>query len=592
MHLFSSSGKNEPVKARELTIDSNIRISENDFVYFEVKSVEPLSPYCFLWLSDFRLGLNLLNATDKGYRYSVNLSTFFDQEDFLKFSHQFYVQMSLTYFHKIFLNYYGECRVELEGIDGSREFIEVSKINIDSDKISEIDSLLDYLLEKDQYYWNTVSLTKVEASDRIRDKENFIWTLKNLASSLKVIDEVLVPNLDDAIIRLTPNQYVDRPTLNSEVSEESILWLLENCNMLEPSTVYEPESFLILNRPYVAGELLLKRLEDDTDVPENQIIHGYLSDVHLFLRDSSLTITRFLDNIADQSDFKSQIYKSYYKRLMISISEIELTLDRISIAVSQHIPVKRLHLNVGLSNRFQSKQHYYETYLQISKWINRSDSVFSTDELFSGAKDISKLYEMFCLFKIIDTLSNDMGYSLLDSTRNQVGEEEVYNPWGYQHAAIKSRYQFVKEGGNSISLFYDHLPDSLVTVARNSRGYRPDFTLEISGFDTKSRYVIFDAKYKRVGTIQNYDYQEVSLKYLHGIGLRGGGYFPVLGLFLINPISNSRVSYYQSREYSEESHSLPIIGRVEMSVESDARNFFKEVLSKMLNISDSYEYTC
>jgi len=585
--IYHCSNKHQDPSKHILDSDKNITISENDYIHIEIRSSVILPNECFVWLSDYKFTLSFVDNRSGYFVYSVNLNSFFDNEDALKFSHRFLIDSISLLFHKVFLNYYGECSIELEGFNDINSITEVGKVFIDSDKINDIDSLLNYLLLKDHYYWNIISLTKVEANDLLLHEENIIWTLKKLENSVAVFEDKILPYLSDPIGILIPKYDVRNFENNSVVTEESLLWLIENCNVLEPSHVYEENSFLILNRSFHVNELLVQSLETKTDVIENQVIHGYLNDVFDFLNQSLFSIEKLLNKIKLEKDFKTQIYRSYYQRLKFTITNLQSRNLNIKNSINLLIPVTREHLNLSGSNRFESKQHYFEAYLLISNWITRKDALFSPEKLFSGAKDISKLYEIFCLFKIIDTLSKDFGLSLVSSENAQAEFESQFEIFGTNSTALNSKYIFIHTSTESkITLYYELLPEKLTTVAKGvTKGYRPDFIFEIERKNSSS-YIIMDAKYKKIGTIQNFDYQELTLKYAHGIGLKTGGLFPLLGLFILNPIENSQISYYQKKEFSitGSQPSLPIIGRIEVATTPNDNNYLNQVLSKVLGI--------
>ncbi len=590
--LYHASKSNEiPIKT-PIKLDGDITISENDFVFFGIQSDSPLNDDCYLWLSDFRFKVIFSNYLESVYYYTISLDGFFKQEDITKFSFRFNIEDKSTLFYKIFLNYYGECSVEIEGFSIKEEVKVFGKINVESNKIHNINLLLNYLLEKNHFYWSSLSLTKIEASNLPKDQENIIWILKKIEKSLAVFKNQFLPHIKEPIARLVPEYSVNSYNENSNVTEESLLWLLENPNSLENTHIQDENNLLILNRQYILHELLVQNLVENTDVLENQVIHGFLNDLSDFIGTSLLAVNRVLENISSLNDFKSQIYISYYRRLFETIKSLQISLYEINYSVNEYIPVKRAHMSFTENSRFQSKQHYYEVYLEISKWISRKEAVYSIDELFSGAKDISKLYEVFCLFKIIDTLTEDMGYSLENSDNPINQNDDLYELKSLRQPSINSNYTFTdKSGSFKINLYYEKLPTAITTVANGiSRGYRPDFVLEVYEEKFSPKYIIMDAKYKKIDNITAFDYQELTLKYLHGIGLVEGGYLPALGLFILNPISDSGINYYQKNHFTinNQKLSLPLIGHVEVSLTPKQINNLEEIFTKVLNFKNLY----
>lgn len=558
-------------------------LSENDFICIKIISDFILPSDTYLWLSDFRFDLVFSEIQNENYIYYLNLDSFFESKDQIKFGNIFSIANTKRTFYKIFLNYYGECDLDFEI---ENEIKHIGKINVESEKIREIESLIDYLIVNEQYYWNTISLTKIEATEN-QYNNNILWQIRNLEKDLHEFKELIIPNLSDPIGRLVPKFEVQTLKDVSVVSEESLLWLLENITTLEACSSYEENTILILNKHYRVKEILVQELSNDTDIQENQLIHGYIDDVERFLIGTLKSLKFFIKEISKNSDFKSQIYLSYYQRVRNDIENLQNDIYSIKHNINLKIPVSKQHLNLNSANRFSSKQHYYLAYVQIAKWINKSDGILNPQEIFSGTKDISKLYELFCFFKLKECLINDFGYILLkqDYTHNFGDDlfESINKNIGIQNS--KSVFSSPNNGA-TITLYYDCLPENLITVARGTGDYRPDFVIEFSSSD-KYYYAILDAKYKKISTVEKHDYRELTFKYLHGIGLKSGGYFPVLGLFIINPIENGGISYYQSRNYSQfkESASLPLIGRVELGTNPIKQNFLYNLLNQLLEIS-------
>jgi hypothetical protein len=98
-----------------------------------------------------------------------------------------------------------------------------------------------------------------------------------------------------------------------------------------------------------------------------------------------------------------------------------------------------------------------------------------------------------------------------------------------------------------------------------------------------------DAKYKKIENIKAYDYQELTLKYLHGIGIVEGGYLQALGLFILNPIGDSGINYYQKNHYSTNNQklALPLIGSVEVSL-TQQTNYLEEIFLKVMAFKNLY----
>lgn len=559
---------------------NGIEIGENDYVYIELQSEKILDiDNSFIWLTDFKFRLYYERELGGLYFYSLTLYQFFNFKEINKFSAKFNFENQRIPFYKIFLNYYGVCSFEYEN---GTDACQLGTINIVSEKISDVQELFDYLFNKNFFYWNAISLTKLEAEDDKIDKKNILWMLNLIRNFVSVFDAKFLPNIHDTVNRLVPSYQISSYDNANSITEDSLLWLLQNTDHLKHSNSFE-ESFLIMNKRYTVDEILSQSLLPDTNVHENQVIHGFLNDVFIFLTSTFSIIERKIRDFKDSFSFKAEIHKFYYKKVQSSIGKLQVDIQRIKGLVENNIPVKYEHLNIHAENRFSSKEHYFAVYEEIRKWIERDNANSTPELLFIGTKDISKLYEIFCLFKIIDCLES-LDYIKLSSPSQQNKFSPISLLMETEEDYLKAIYKF-QGTRNNLNLYYECLPENLSTVAADtSNEYRPDFVIEVIDGEQAISYIILDAKYKKNSAIEKFDYEELCLKYLHGISCKHRKVFPVLGLFIINPIDRSGIQFYQkTNSITSGFNDFPIIGQIESSTKDKSASNLKLLLGTLLN---------
>lgn len=565
-----------------------IEVSENDFIYLKIVSDSELHENNFLWLSDLKFILIFDQIIERQYHYNIITDAFFGFREKEKFSHIFLVEGFHRTFSKLFINNYGICEIELETTrEIKTEYFHLVNIKVNSEKISDIQYLLTYLLEKDVYYWESLSLTKNEAANHLKDKDNILWVINRINIIIKEFNSEFIPQLiNDVFYKLVPEYKVANWSENNTISEESLSWIIENSNNLETASYYDEDKFLLLSKNYKIKEIYTQSFRRDTNIPENQIIHSFISEIYYYLNICQGIINNKNNQIERNLDFKSQMLKSYFERLIIVVKNLQNQLVKIKNVLDIYIPVN-FNKNVNIeSYRIDSKGHYQGIFKLINLYHLNKEAIFSQDILFSGTNDISKLYEIFCLFKLIDIIVNDLNFEVSEL------DESLINPYKVSQdnllsgeILIHSLYSFNKRDVK-VNLYYELLPNSLTSVVRGgSRSYRPDFILEIIK-DNAISYVILDAKYKKVGSIQNHDYEELTLKYLHGISPKNGGRFNVMGLIIINPIIGSGIDFFQRGNFSMfgKNPSLPLIGRVELNVEQTQSFDLLKILQYFLSI--------
>lgn len=589
--LFKSSNKYQTPEKHELSSLTKLSISENDFVYLEIKSNERFNNDTFVWLSDYRFSLTFERKDKDYYHYSIVIHDLFRSGELEKFSHRFKVESGERLFYKIFLNFYGLCEIEIERVFlNETRYEKIAFIEIISNKINDVDYLLEYLFEKEFFFWESISLTKNTAAEKEKISENILWRLISIKNIYSNSMDNLLQNIHfDKFYKLLPVEKIMSWEAAENITENSALWLTQNINLLEISNSYADDHFLILNRPFRTKTILAESLYKDTNVYENQLVHWFVNEINRFLNDSLQLINVKYEEYLAKGDlnFKHHIYQRYFKRLQGLIIELNSSFQSIKLILNEELPVKREEIGLFETQRIESKLHYFDVYLDIVKWIENKQVNHFPDLLFSGLKDVSKLYEIYCLFKISDTLITDLEfrstYDKISSNPSQFTLEDYFA----NKTEIASTYNF-EDDELLITLYYELLPVSLTSVAKiGNREFKPDFILEVTTKkDEEKHYIILDAKYKNIGNIESYDYQDLCLKYLHGIGPKKGGRFNVLGLIIINPIAESKISFFQRSNYDLDGgfRSLPIIGRVEVGVEKIQINYLANLLKRFFSI--------
>ncbi len=100
------------------------------------------------------------------------------------------------------------------------------------------------------------------------------------------------------------------------------------------------------------------------------------------------------------------------------------------------------------------------------------------------------------------------------------------------------------------------------------------------------KFIIIDAKYKKLDIINRFDYPDLTLKYLHGIGNKSGGFFNPLGLFVLYPGIEDSIEFYQNKEYDLDSDNpvYPSIGSIGLNFENESR-LLNNSIQKLLEVN-------
>jgi hypothetical protein len=344
------------------------------------------------------------------------------------------------------------------------------------------------------------------------------------------------------------------------ISDDSLFWLVNNLDVLQPTVSYDPNKIQIKNRLFTPIEILASEFEESTDLNENQLIHGFISELKRFLIKNKI---EFEEKIIKSEKVKFEDIIEYYshRRSLNRIKNILQDLDEIKYHLDQYIPVTVETLDFLNTNKIESKEHYNYVYENLIEWLLYKDAVFSNEKkYFKGISRMDKLFERACFFKLID------------SFRKLEFESEIIEK---DKDEFPAKVKLTKNGVIHY-LYFEIIPDKLTTIrAKNENGNRggslqPDFIIELEN----KNFIIIDAKYKKQNNIFRNDLSNLSMKYLHGIGYKNGGFFNPLGLFVLYPSTHKRIDFYHKKEYDlfSEKPVFPSIGSIPLNFEKKSES--------------------
>ncbi len=323
---------------------------------------------------------------------------------------------------------------------------------------------------------------------------------------------------------------------------------------------------MINNRLFAPLEILSNNLEENTDTNENQIIHGFITELKLFLNQIKDTFDEDIKNCS-KTTFDGRLNFYSYKRSLKRLGDINESLNEIKYYLDKYIPVTIETLDFLNTNKIESKEHYNFIFDKLIQWLLNKNATYSKDKkLFKGINRMDQLFEKACFYKLIDSFKK-LEYEVQEISNNKV--------------------KLTKKGAVHY-LYSQILPDKLISV-RSKNGYggnsgvlQPDFTIELEN----GKFIIIDAKYKKLETITRYDYPDLALKYLHGIGLKTGGFFNPMGLFMLFPRIENFIDFYQKEEYNLYSNNpvYPSIASIGLNFEEESR-LLNSSIKKLLEIN-------
>lgn len=178
---------------------------------------------------------------------------------------------------------------------------------------------------------------------------------------------------------------------------------------------------------------------------------------------------------------------------------------------------------------FRSINAYRQIYIYIHKWFSIGNYELGKDELLLSFISTSKIYEYYCLIKLLHYISQNTTMELVESKRiSYTVRNPYYNDTNYNNTFLFNNndmkltlyFQPVIYGDNKafndIALFRNTSSNSRQGNNNSGKIYTPDYILKID-YNNKSDYIIMDAKFSTPENIRLHQLQELVYKYLFSI---------------------------------------------------------------------------
>lgn len=568
IHCFKNV-QNQTVELNQLD-----NVDETDYFSFYIDSSIELTNVTVL-LTDIPLKIIKTAEIDNRFLYCLDydsVKTYFESQGFDKVSFYFkeFELKNLgqkSWFYKLFVNYpVGLCEIVL--FDNNKlESLNTFKLNIVSSKIDEFEfsSLVSYVEEKGTSIWAKYSLLK-HTAEKFEASDKMEWLLSFCEFFTKEFEENYLHFFGfDKIKIIQQKNEIASYSSDINISEDSLFWLVNNLDVIQPTVFHDVNKVLINNRIFAPLEILSAELKESTDTNENQIVHGFISELIRFLTNTKALFETKLKKCS-RIKFEELIQYYSYVRSLDRLKRILTKLFEIKYYLEEHIPVTNETLEFLNTNKIESKEHYNYLYRTLIEWLLYKDATFSKDnKLFRGINRMDQLFERACFYKLIDSFER-LGYDSINVD--------------FDVNRFPNKVRLTKKG--VVHYLYSQIIPNKLTTVKKGRGLQPDFFIELES----EKYIILDAKYKKIWNVKEYDYPELVLKYLHGIGYKSGGYFNPLALFVLYPDKTKKINFYQKDEFDlyGEKPVFPSIGSVSLNFQEESI-LLNNTIKKLLEIN-------
>lgn len=298
--------------------------------------------------------------------------------------------------------------------------------------------------------------------------------------------------------------------------------VIDNLDQLHQG--YSPDSITLLGKAYSMEGIKRENHINSYDLEENKILLGGLISIKKVLLSLLNTIDKEPEQLTYDAEYK--VIKPFGRSSGFVIEDLytELTtigmekrihsmlepIDELLYFFQKEIQVDFEGFHPPVLSPFARKSRFYLTvYRQLDEWYSLGNPNIGVDHNLTKIRSTAKIYELFTLYRIIDTLHID-GWEVVSSVEHSVFKNFIPSQVGFrkEDTVLNIFYEKKVSGFNKETKHND-----LVALNKNSpknqyNYYNPDFIIVKKKQKTVS-YFVLDAKYSSSYTLQKYGVLDV-----------------------------------------------------------------------------------
>lgn len=450
--------------------------------------------------------------------------------------YEFKCDKSLKEDKRIFLQCFGVVRIKvvISGKVYVSDSISVMVTNNNHNK--NVIEMINYIYDKGEEYLyeNYISLDEIGESGNM-----------TIESKFRFLDEVI-----EIYEQFFP-YFQSSPKTKSVVGET--IGKFHKLNNVSPKTIQyiasHPEELYEVNfntginygkRHFQPENTLISSTSYSYDVYENRIITGFISTIISELENSKEDIRNNITNndihiVGDYFESKKYIYNfrkkssdEYMKKINDYIEHFQILWFRYKRifntddAYIDYLP--------QYTDTFRLVTPYNAVYQKIYEWFQYGGHSSAKSQLLLSFVSTSKIYEYYCLIKLIVTIREKLKCTFIEEKTERFRYSGTKY---YSNTYCNNTFFFQNSDGIDITLYFQPVIYGNVTSSRHDIGlyrnrsanfrntnkgntYTPDYLIKITR-DGHSKYIIIDAKYSSVQTVENDRLMELVYKYLFSI---------------------------------------------------------------------------
>ena len=477
-----------------------------------------------------------------------------------------------------FRNYCGiaDLSIKIKGYNLEDVIVNFESIDILASKLSaeRITAMLDFLSENDAHDITALARITKRLSTNRSDIESISSLLDKISNNLLMLRTFIPGVLNKPIVKILPTKKIVNFTPNSFINYDSISWLSNNLEEISECGSQDNFDIKIDKKHYKIKNILIQELLEDTDIYENQVIHGFVNVLIgkvIFIineynkrninHSKNSNINGYFSLYSKIQNFQSSINKNLLEKLNYYLRE----LLRIRSILKSNLKVSRIIttqpvITLKVKNNI-SYQTIFRKMIELKKLGNPDWTLY--DEL-NSIRDIPKLFEYytFCLTKRI--IENTIKSSFFSKNGFLFSERENENSisFFYNNFYIDIFYEPKIWGDkdtlgvlpNLINSEAWEINNSRINPRKNkfkgekSRHRSPDIVVRLD-LNGNEKFIILDAKYTNDFLAWETYLPDLVMKYIHGIHSKSGNN-TTLALMVLSPSEQSTTRHYLDYDFT------------------------------------------
>lgn len=493
----------------------------------------------------------------------------------------------------IFRDCFGESSVYIF-IDGEKVAEFVCSVKVTKIRATEIEGMVDFLCSKSNFLIeNHLSRTTTDFDILKSDINSLPLILEKFESFIKEIIS------NQTQLKNKPHKKLIIKKLeswkNNKYNNVSPVDILENLDVLIPH--YGDGDVKLHGRNFIVGDLLTENIIETSDTFENQVL---LAGLYFILRKVKVVV-EYYTNIMSENSYTKALNNDYVKIDYIIIAKLTSTG---MLKKSQDIITEVNKLIYFFNNVMKVKFDYKYSKPEMTPYVRSSvlyrrlfdklQAIYNIENYDFNAnkqfliklKSLSKIFELFCFYKLVESIQNTSGFSI-DNSRYEnelLCEVEFIG----KHERIILMYEPKISSVKIAEVNHLDLVDIKFHKNKDYLYLNPDFVIKHIDSNNNVSYLILDAKYSRNKTVITYGLPQIVEKYYLQTGVYDARYkainkniiYAVVALYPLNGEDyKKRINYNLSTHL----RIIPFLGAIPLNNDDNGRNNLDRLLSELLD---------